>query len=189
MFFLSNLSDIDGGNTELTELSDREYVIFLYETYYGALWKYALFLTKNNDTVASDIISITFLRVLEQIHSVRKIKEYKIKAYLLKAVRNNYFNYIKKEKLLDDFVKISKYTCLSTRDDFTESIGTSDVEDALNHMPEPYKSILYYRYGYEELSYDEIADLLEINRKSIRMYAKRAVDMLRQRMKGGETNE
>lgn len=39
------------------------------------------------------------------------------------------------------------------------------------------------------MSYDEIADLLDINRKSIRMYAKRAVDMLRQRMKGDETNE
>ncbi len=186
MFFLSNLSDTVGGNTEL---NDKEYAAFLYETYYDALWKYALFLTNNNYTVSSDIISISFLKVLEQIHSVRKIGKYKIKAYLKKSVYNNYLNYIKKEKLLDDLTEISKHTCLSVEDDFSEDIGTSDVEDALNHMPEPYKSVLYYRYGYEELSYDEIADLLGINRKSIRMYAKRAVDMLRQRIKGGETNE
>lgn len=189
MFFLLNLSNTVGRNTELTELSDKEYVTFLYETYYGALWKYALFLTNNNDTVASDIISITFLKVLEQIYSIRKIKRYKIKAYLKKTVYNNYLNYIKKESSLDNLVETSKYTCLSIENDFSENIGTSDVEDALNHMPEPYKSILYYKYGYEELSYDEIADLLEINRKSIRMYAKRAIDMLRQRMNGGETNE
>lgn len=186
MFFLSNLLDTYG---ESAELSDKEFAAFLYETYYDTLWKYALFLTNNNYTVASDVISISFLRILEQIHSVRKIKKYKIKAYLKKSVYNNYLNYIRKEKLSDDFTEILKHTCLSAENDFSESIGTSDVEDALNHMPEPYKSILYYRYGYEELSYDEIADLLEINRKSIRMYAKRAVDMLRQRMKGGETNE
>jgi len=124
-----------------------------------------------------------------QVRGVRKIKKYKIKAYLIKAVHNNYINYIKKEKLLDNFVEISKHAYLSIENDFSENVGTSDVEDALNYMPEPYKSVLYYRYGYEELSYDEIADLLDINRKSIRMYAKRAVDMLRQRMKGDETNE
>lgn len=76
-------------------------------------------------------------------------------------------------------MEISKHAYLSIENDFSENVGTSDVEDALNYMPEPYKSVLYYRYGYEELSYDEIADLLDINRKSIRMYAKRAVDMLR----------
>lgn len=185
LFFLLNISDTEGKNTEL---SDREYVIFLYETYYDTLWKLACFITKNN-AVASDIISITFLKVLEQIGSIKKINEYKIKAYLSIMVRNNCLNYIKKENLFVDFENVSEYICLSTEDDFTERIGTSDVEDTLSHMPEPYKSILYYRYGYEELSYDEIADALGINRNSIRMYAKRAITMLRQRMKGGEKNE
>ena len=70
MFFLLNISDTEDENTEL---SDREYVTYLYETYYDALWRYALFLTNKNATIASDIISITFLNVLVQVRGVRKI--------------------------------------------------------------------------------------------------------------------
>ena len=53
-------------------------------------------------------------------------------------------------------------------------------------MPEPYKSILIYRYVYDELTYEEIALTLNINIKNIRVYKQRAIEMLKQRLKGGE---
>jgi DNA-directed RNA polymerase specialized sigma24 family protein len=53
-------------------------------------------------------------------------------------------------------------------------------------MPEPYKSILVYRYVYDELTYEEIALTLNINIKNIRVYKKKAIEMLKQRLKGGE---
>ncbi len=178
MFFLLNLSNSD------IEANDYEYAAYLYEKYYKTLWKCAFNLSKNCD-IANDMVSTTFLKVIEQIEIIRKIQPYKIRAYLMRMIKNNYLNYINKEKLNVDFDSISEY-CYNTDDGFTEKIGESEVEKIIKHMPEPYKSILTFRYIYEELTYEEIALTLNINVKSIRVYKKRAIDMLRQRLKGCE---
>jgi RNA polymerase sigma factor (sigma-70 family) len=101
-------------------------------------------------------------------------------------IKNTYYNYIKKEKKTIDFDTISEYSYHNTDNDFTDKIGISEVEETLNYMPEPYRSILIYRYVYDELTYEEIAISLNINANSIRVYKQRAVEMLKQRMKGGE---
>jgi len=181
MFFLSNLSDSEDSNIEA---NDYEYEMYLYERYYKALWKYAFNLSKSQE-VANDIVSTTFLKVIELIEAIRKIQPYKIRAYLMRMIKNNYLNYIDKEKLNVDFDETSEYICYNADDDFTERIGESEVEKILKHMPEPYKSILQYRYLYDELTYEEIALTLNINVKNIRAYKKRALDMLKQRLKDG----
>ncbi len=180
MFILLTLPD-----TEESTLDDKEFVINLYEKYGKPLWKYAYSLSKNNEA-ANDLVSTTFLKVIEKIEIIRKVHRYKIKSYLMSMVKNTYFNYIKKEITTINFDTISEYTYYNTDNDFTDKIGASEVEETLNHMPEPYRSILIYRYVYDELSYEEIAISLNINIKSIRVYKQRAVEMLKQRMKGGE---
>lgn len=167
------------------KINSYDYVTILYEDYGKALWKYAYTLSKNNE-IASDLVSTTFLKAIEKIEIINKIHRYKMKSYLMSMVKNTYLNYLNKEKLFIDIDSISEYSYYNADNDFTEKIGVSEVEETLNHMPEPYKSILIFRYGYDELSYDEIALTLNINIKSIRVYKKRAIDMLKQRLKGGE---
>ena len=104
----------------------------------------------------------------------------------MRMIKNNYLNYIDKEKLIVDLDSISEYILCNTDDDFTEKNDESEVQEILKHMPEPYRSILQYRYVYDELTFEEIALTLNINVKNIRVYKKRAIDMLRQRLKGGE---
>lgn len=180
MFILLTLPD-----TEESTLDDKEFVITLYEKYGKPLWKYAYSLSKNNEA-ANDLVSTTFLNVIEKIEIIRKVHRYKIKSYLMSIVKNSYINYIKKEITTINFDTISEYTYYNTDNNFTDKIGTSEVEETLNHMPEPYRSILIYRYVYDELSYEEIAISLNINIKSIRVYKQRAIEMLKQRLKGGE---
>ena len=180
MFILFTLQD-----TDKFTFDDNEYVIALYEKYSKPLWKYAYTLSKNNE-IANDLIATTFLKIIENMAIIRKIRRYKIKSYLLSMVKNTYYNYIKKEKKEIDFDTISEYSYNNTDDDFTDKIGISEVEETLNHMPEPYRSILIYRYVYDELTYEEIAISLNINVNSIRVYKQRALEMLKQRMKGGK---
>lgn len=182
MFILFTLPDI-----EESDFNENEYVTILYEKYGKSLWKYAYSLSRNNE-IASDLVSTTFLKVIEKIDIIKKVHKYKIKSYLMSMIRNTYFNHLNKEKLTIDVDNISEYSCYETDSDFTEKIGVSEVEETLNHMPEPYKSILVYRYVYDELTYEEIALTLNINIKNIRVYKKRAIDMLKQRLKGGEMN-
>jgi len=169
------------------EVNNYEYVKDLYEQYGKTLWKYAFKLSKNS-MIADDIVSTTFLKVVEKIEIIKKVHMYKIKSYLMSMVKNNYLDFINKDKLNINFDSISDYISCNTDNDFTEKIGVSRVEEILNHMPEPYKSILVYRYVYDEITYEEIAIALNINIKSIRMYKKRALDILKNRLKGGDMN-
>lgn len=184
MFLLFTLSDFDEKDIEI---NDYDYVTTLYEKYGKILWKYAFKLSKINAT-ASDLVSITYLKVIEKIEIIKKIHSYKIKSYLMSIVRNTYLNYLNKEKSIIDIDNISEYSLCKSDNDFTEKFGVSEVEEALNHLPEPYKSILVYRYVYDEFSYEEIAIALNISVKNIRVYKKRALDMLKQRLKGGKTS-
>ena len=172
-------------DTRESTFDDKEYIIDLYERYGKSLWKYAYSLSKNNE-IANDLVSATFLKIIEKIDIIRKVHRYKIKSYLMSMVKNTYYNYINKEKETIDFDTISEYSYHNTDNDFTDKIGISEVEETLNYMPEPYRSILIHRYVYDELTYEEIAITLNINVNSIRVYKQRAVEMLKQRMKGGE---
>lgn len=180
MFILFTMPD-----AEESDFNENEYITILYEKYGRSLWKYAYSLSQNNE-IASDLVSITFLKVIEKIDIIKKIHKYKIKSYLMSMVRNIYLNHLNKEKLIVDIDNVSEYSCYDADSDFTEKIGVSEVEEILNHMPEPYKSILVHRYVYDELTYEEIALTLNINIKTVRVYKKRALEMLKQRLKGGE---
>jgi RNA polymerase sigma-70 factor (ECF subfamily) len=184
MFFLFTTSNVDETDNEI---NGYDYIINLYEKYGKTLWKYAFQLSKSNE-IASDLVSTTYLIAIEKIEIINKIHRYKIKSYLISMVKNTYINYINKEKSVVDIDNISEYSYCNSNEDFTEKVGISEVEEALNHLPEPYRSILIYRYVYDEFSYEEIAIALDINVKNIRVYKKRALDMLKQRLKGGETS-
>lgn len=158
-------------DTEESDFNENEYVTILYEKYGRSLWKYAYSLSQNNE-IACDLVSTTFLKVIEKIEIIKKVHRYKIKSYLMSMVKNTYLNHFNKEKLIIDIDNISEYSYYDTDSDFTEKIGVSEVEETLNHMPEPYKSILIYRYVYDELTYEEIALTLNINIKNIRVYKK-----------------
>lgn len=163
------------------EENDLEFITRLYDNYGTIMWKYAYRLS-NDYGVSNDIVSTAFLKIVEKIEIVRKIRIYKIKSYLMSIIKNTFLNYKKNEKSHINYDDINEFVFNNKGADFTDEYNYSDVEEALDHMPEPYKSVLYYRYVYEELSYDEIAKLLNINMNSIRMYKKRAIEMLRERL-------
>lgn len=163
------------------EENDLEFITRLYNNYGKIMWKYAYKLCNDYD-VSNDIVSTTFLKIIERVEIVRKVRIYKIKSYLMSIVKNTFLNYKKNEKFHINYDEINETVFNYKSYDFTDEYNYSDAEEALDHMPEPYKSVLYYRYVYEELSYDEIAKLLDINANSLRMYKKRAVEMLKERL-------
>ncbi len=130
MFILLTTSNI-----KESDFNDNEYVTNLYKKYGKTLWKYAYSLSQNNE-MADDLVSATFLKIIEKIDIIKKVHRYKTKSYLMSIVRNSYFNYLNKEKLTIDIDNILEYSCFDTDNDFTERISVSEVEETLNHMPE-----------------------------------------------------
>lgn len=164
-----------------------ELVTDLYNTYGKTMWKYAYKLS-NDYEISNDVVSIAFVKIIEKLDLIKKIRKYKIKSYLLSIVKNSYINYKSKEKEHINYDDIQEVIADSRNNDFFQDKYTI-VEETLDYMPEPYKSIIKFRYVYEELSYEEIAELLDISANSIRMYKKRAIDMLKERLQGGEIYE
>ncbi len=177
MFY--KISNTEGNNVEL--------VTNLYNTYSKTMWKYAYKLS-NDYEISNDIVSISFLKIIEKLDLVKKIRKYKIKSYLLSIVKNSFINYKSKEKEYINYDDVKEVVADDRSNDFFQ-YNYSKVEETLDYMPEPYKSIIKFRYVYEELSYEEIAELLDISTNSIRMYKKRAIDMLKERLQGGEVYE
>ncbi|MDF2678174.1 MAG: hypothetical protein K0Q97_2516 [Bacillota bacterium] len=68
--------------TEESNFNEKEYITILYEKYGRSLWKYAYVLSQNNE-IASDLVSITFLKVIEKMGIIKKVHRYKIKSYLM----------------------------------------------------------------------------------------------------------
>jgi RNA polymerase sigma factor (sigma-70 family) len=95
--------------TEESNFNEKEYITILYEKYGRSLWKYAYVLSQNNE-IASDLVSITFLKVIEKMGIIKKVHRYKIKSYLMSMVKNTYINYLNKEKLIIDIDNISEYS-------------------------------------------------------------------------------
>lgn len=164
-----------------------ELVTDLYNTYGKAMWKYAYKLS-NDYEISNDVVSIAFVKIIEKLDLVKKIRKYKIKSYLLSIVKNSFINYKSKEKEYVNYDDIKEVIADGGSNNFFKD-NYSKVEETLDYMPEPYKSIIKFRYVYEELSYEEIAELLDISANSIRMYKKRAIDMLKERLQGGEVYE
>lgn len=104
MFILFTISD-----TEESNFNDNEYITVLYKNYGKALWKYTYALSKNNE-IASDLVSSTFLKVIEKIETIKKVHRYKVKSYLMSMVKNTYLNYLNKEKLIVDIDSVPNYT-------------------------------------------------------------------------------
>jgi DNA-directed RNA polymerase specialized sigma24 family protein len=72
-------------STEESDFNENEYITVLYEKYGKALWEYAYLLSQNNE-IASDLVSTTFLKVIEKMEIIKKVHRYKIKSYLMSMV-------------------------------------------------------------------------------------------------------
>lgn len=80
------------------EENDLEFITRLYNNYGKIMWKYAYKLCNDYD-VSNDVVSMTFLKIIEKVEIVRKVRIYKIKSYLMSIVKNTFLNYKKNENI------------------------------------------------------------------------------------------
>lgn len=144
---------------------------FLYERYNRKLYWYCVRMLGNSD-VAKDAYQEAFIRVYDKRE---EFQGENFSAWLFTIARNICLNIIRTRR---DFVEIEEDTQIT--DHVRESdIGMKEyIEKALEKLPVTYREALILR-EYEDCSYQEIAEILNIDLSNAKVRVHRARAMMR----------
>lgn len=138
--------------------SPRICVAELVERYYASLYRYACRLS-GSQADAEDLTQETFLRATAKLGQLRDAD--KVRSWLYSILRHAY---LQRQRGAPQTHHVSLEDLCDVPDEVPDPLPEFDAEalrKALDDLPEPYRTavLLYY---FEELSYREIADVLDV---------------------------
>lgn len=194
-FFHPNLSIICIKQFSLVAISDAELIHRLIsgedqafrqliETYQSMVFKTCFHILHHKED-AEDIAQDVFIEIFESIHQFRK--ESRLSTWLYRIAINKSLNHIRRNKVrsvfssLDHFFSREKNTTLDpedpSSDNSPESIDYSErvtiMQKAIDSLPENQR-IAFTLNKYDELSYQEIASVMELSLSSVESLIHRA---------------
>jgi RNA polymerase sigma-70 factor, ECF subfamily len=134
--------------------------------YMDGLYAYAMVLSRN-PAFAADLVQDTFVRALKAKKSLRP--DSNIKGWLFTILRNIWLNHLRHERSgpqiqeLDsdeNLAELSKATSEGPHDLYVRKLEREQVRAAIQQLSLEFREIIILR-EYEELSYSEIAGVLQ----------------------------
>lgn len=149
----------------------------LYKQYTRPLYFYLLKLSGSKQ-LAEDLTQETFVRAIIYMHTY---EDEEARAWLFKVARNAYLDEWRKQqrrRTIPLFAALlSKKEMISPYGIPEESLLTQEqneqLEDYLDYLPEHYRSIIYLR-EYEQFSYKEISESLQLTQDQVKVTLYRA---------------
>jgi RNA polymerase sigma-70 factor, ECF subfamily len=152
--------------------------------YINGLYGYAMVLTHNH-AEAEDLVQETYVRAIAAMSRLRP--ESNVKAWLFKILRNIWFNQLRKRRsdpqiVQADMERDSIEGMASPAKDsyavYASAVETERVRAAIQELPLEFREVILLR-EYEELSYQEIASLLDCPQGTVMSRLARARSKLR----------
>ena len=134
--------------------------------YLDGLYSYALVLSRNR-TEAEDLVQETCLRALRAMARLRP--DSNVKSWLFTILRNIWLNQLRQSRtaaevveldLDEDSAKVAVDTAKDPHAAYVSNIEREQVRNAIQRLVVEFREIILLR-EYEELSYEEIASLLQ----------------------------
>ncbi|HEX8893897.1 MAG TPA: sigma-70 family RNA polymerase sigma factor [Terriglobales bacterium] len=154
------------------------------------MYGYAMVLSRNS-TEAEDLVQETCLRALRAIDGLRA--EGSVKSWLFTILRNIWLNQLRQRRTAPDLIELdadengSSAPADATQDprtDYVDKIEREQVRVAIQQLPVGFREIIILR-EYEELSYQEIATLLDCPAGTVMSRLARARSKLRDLLSDG----
>ncbi|MDN4606228.1 sigma-70 family RNA polymerase sigma factor [Sporosarcina highlanderae] len=149
----------------------------LYRQYARSLYFYLLKLSGSKQ-LAEDLTQETFIRATINLQTY---EDEEARAWLFKVARNAYLDEWRKQQrrrtiplfaaLLSKTEMISPYGI--PEESLLAQEQNEQLEDLLNYLPEHYRSIIYLR-EYEQFSYKEISESLQLTQDQVKVTLYRA---------------
>ncbi|MCW3017518.1 MAG: sigma-70 family polymerase sigma factor [Solirubrobacterales bacterium] len=169
----------------------------LYDEYEGRIYNFCVRLVGAPED-AADATQDAFLKVLQRLPKLPADRELNFGAYLFTAARNASYDVIGKRKRADPVdlipesgargvggIDIDERGALDLDPERATMLGAlqAQVQAANARLPERQREVLALR-ELEELSYDEIAEIMDMNRNSVAQLISRARIRLRDEVQG-----
>lgn len=148
----------------------------LYRRYSTKIYTYCRKIM-NNDEVARDLFQETFTKFFESAQTSRNMSN--VSGYLIKIARNLCLN--EKKRKANDNVSFEEGIYRTQEKPYESREINSILETAIEALPESYREALVLK-EYMDMTYKEIAELLNTNLSVIRIRIYRAKNKLREIM-------
>jgi RNA polymerase sigma factor, sigma-70 family len=164
---------------------DKESFNNIYTKYYSSLYEYAIRKLRDEDLVR-DAIQNLFVKLWlnkKNLSSIGHIKYY-LFASLKNQILNLYIQQSNQNKYLRELSNAESFTLEFDSTDYLEQkelnkIQIENIQKALNSLTDKQKEVIYLKY-FEELEYDQIAELMDISVKGVYKLNYRALEALRE---------
>ncbi|MGV3538331.1 MAG: RNA polymerase sigma-70 factor [Rufibacter sp.] len=166
----------------LLKTNEQKFMEALFKQYYGILCRTAVRFTKDTEA-AEDLVQEVFCKIWQNREVLEVSTSYK--AYLVRSVTNQALNYIEKQKRLvlteDSSSFESSFSANTTLELMEGTEMEGRVQQALAVLP-PQCRLIFEMSRYEELTYKEIADSLQLSPKTVENQMGKALRILRERL-------
>jgi len=129
---------------------------------------------------AEDIVQDTLYQAMKYIDSIH---EDKVRAWLFKVAINRFYTLYKKQsrlvRLTSEEIEAIKPLMASAEDLFLTEQSKTELIQALNKLKPSYKNLMVLKY-FMDLSYKEIAGILEMSEQNVKIYLYRARNTFKQ---------
>lgn len=159
----------------------------IYRLYYPRLYRYGV-QVYHHPAFVEDVLQDFFTYLADNCRKVRKVSN--LEVYLFQSVKRNIFARLSRqqqskrsqdryqlrmEPLEDQEVTPPDEQLIAEE---TAARRSDYLREAMAELPDHQREILYLRY-YEEMSYKDICQILDINHQVARNYASRAIKQLK----------
>lgn len=159
------------------QAGQTENFVHLYDAYLDKIYRFLYFRTSHQET-AEDLTSQTFLKALDKIKSFDAEKG-TFQAWLYRIAHNlliDHYRSPRKEVDLDHALNISSDS--SPEQDTENVLATEATRKLLDTLPADTQTLVILRI-WDELSYAEIAKIMDKSEASLKMQFSRAINVLR----------
>lgn len=165
---------------------DRDAFGELFDLYYDKVLNY-VFRRVLNTEYAKDITSNTFVKVLKNLNQFEwRSGPFSFSGWIFKIATNEVNQYFRKQNRYKLIIDDPNFKELGGNNKLAEEIEKKIDNDkhllilnkAIRQLKPIYQDILHLKY-FEEMSYEEISQVLNKNESTIRVYSKRAKEELR----------
>jgi len=155
----------------------------LFQTYYKQLCKFSFRIVRDKD-IAEDVVQTCFVNLWKKKDST--VLKSSFKSYLFRSVYNRSINeYARAKKYKNEDVSVLDSVHTSRNEDPLLALQAQDtqkkIDQAIGAMPDGCRTI-FLMSREEQLSYKEIAELLDISVKTVENQLGKALRILREHL-------
>jgi RNA polymerase sigma-70 factor (ECF subfamily) len=176
------VADLDQELIESCREGDAEAFRALFEAHKDKVYSIALRYS-GDPAAAMDITQDTFLKLMDRIGQFRG--EASFDSWLYRLVVNRCMDYRRSQQrwlpIVEDFFDSFRSPQPSQMENLLRSEMEQRVQDAVAKLPPEYRMVVVLRYT-EGMSYEEIADLLQVSRGTVASRLNRAHGILERRL-------